>query len=198
MIIALTGGTGYIGRHLVSSLLNNGHHVRLLTRNSNIEYSNNLVPYEGDLRNLQSLNFFTKNVDILFHCAAEIRNPRKMYQINVEGTSNLIEAARGNIRRWVQLSSVGVYGKYQFGNIIETSDLNPVNDYEKSKAQSDFLVQRAAASGYFECTLLRPSTVFSSDMPSTFLLQLVSMIKKNFFFILVNLVHQLIISMLKM
>lgn len=182
MIIGITGGTGYIGRYLLHRLLNHGHHIHLLTRKNNIEYSRNLVPYKGDLSNLQSLKSFTKDVDILFHCAAEIKDQKKMHQVNIEGTANLIEAAKGNVGRWIQLSSVGVYGRHQFGSISETSSLNPVNNYEKSKAQSDLLVQDAASKGYFETSLLRPSTVFSWDMPSTFLFQLVSMIKKGYFF----------------
>lgn len=181
MIIGVTGGTGYIGKHLLRRLLDDEHQIRLLTRHD-LEHSDNLTLYQGDLSNLEALKSFTKDIDILFHCAAEIKNPKTMYRVNVEGTANLIEAAKGNVGRWVQLSSVGVYGKHQFGSISESSDLNPVNDYETSKTQSDLLVQNAASSGYFECTLLRPSTVFSWDMPSTFLFQLVSMVKKGYFF----------------
>ncbi|MDB9494344.1 NAD(P)-dependent oxidoreductase [Spirulina major CS-329] len=189
MIIAVTGGTGYIGKNLITRLLKNDHHIRLLTRHNRSyeyfaksEYSKYLTYYQGDLSDINSLESFTKSVDILFHCAAEIKDQKKMHRVNVEGTANLIEAAKGNVGRWIQLSSVGVYGRHQFGSISEKSNLNPVNDYEKSKAQSDLIVQDAASKGYFESTLLRPSIVFSWDMPSAFLFQLVSMVKKGYFF----------------
>ena len=181
MLIGVTGATGYIGKHLTHRLLKTGYQVRCLTRHD-IEGNGSLTYHKGSLEDLNSLRGFTEGLDILFHCAAEIKNPQKMYQINVEGTAHLIEVAKGKIGKWVQLSSVGVYGKYQSGIIDESSPMNPNNAYEISKAQSDLLLRDAGSRGYFQYTLLRPSTVFSWDMPSQFLLQMTSMIKKGYFF----------------
>jgi nucleoside-diphosphate-sugar epimerase len=186
MIVAITGGTGFIGKKLALRHLELGDKVRVLTRR---DATNTLLPkevvlYFGDLHSSDSLLPFADGADVLYHCAGEIRNASRMYATHVEGTQSLIDIAKGRIGRWVQLSSVGAYGQHREGVITESTDLNPSGEYEITKVASDALVESAALNGAFSYVILRPSNVYGAAMSNQSLFSLIKMIKhKAFFFI---------------
>jgi len=183
MIVAVTGGTGFIGRHLIARHLAQGDEVRYLTRGNPSPALDGAVPFKGDLNaGTPTLRNFLKGADVLYHCAAELRDETLMQATNVEGTVNLLAAARGEIKRWVQLSSTGVYGNPRHQVITEDSAIAPVNAYERSKAAADALLAQAAVEHDLECVLLRPSNVYGIDMPNPSLFQLIRMIDKGWFF----------------
>jgi nucleoside-diphosphate-sugar epimerase len=105
-----------------------------------------------------------------------------MKSVHIDGTMKLIDAARGRIGRWVQLSSIGVYGRVRNGIVSEESCLNPIGIYENSKFQSDNLVTAAALRGAFEHVILRPSNVYGAEMTNQSIFQLIAMIQRGLFF----------------
>jgi len=182
VIVAVTGGTGFIGKHLIARHIARGDQVRYLTRRKATADIRGAVAHMGDLgSSAGELREFVHGADVLYHCAAELRNEAEMEKTNVQGTINLLAAASGEIGRWVQLSSTGVYGTRPHGNIDEDSAINPGNAYERSKAKSDELVSKASEQG-LQCVLLRPSNVYGTDMPNRSLFQLIGMIDKGMFF----------------
>ncbi len=183
MIVAITGGTGFIGKHLIARHVARGNQVRYLTRRKAAVDVLGAVAYKGSLgSSIDELRKFVHGADVLYHCAAELRNEAEMESTNVRGTANLLEAASGEIGRWVQLSSTGVYGSSLHGDIHEDSEINPGNAYERSKAASDKLVCAAASEQNLQCVLLRPSNVYSTDMPNQSLFQLIRMVDRGMFF----------------
>ncbi|RMH41571.1 MAG: NAD-dependent epimerase/dehydratase family protein [Gammaproteobacteria bacterium] len=195
-VVAITGGTGFVGRHLVSRHVALGDEVRYLTRSLDGGALPGAIPYVGDLvSDREILESFVEGVDVLYHCAAELLDSSRMEATNVIGTRNLLLASQNKIGRWVQLSSVGVYGLAPGCNIYEDSPLNPGNPYEKSKAQADSLVLDAAKRAGLQAVILRPSNIYGQDMPNKSLFQLIRMIDKGFFFYIgppgayVNYVH---------
>jgi nucleoside-diphosphate-sugar epimerase len=136
----------------------------------------------GDLTGEADLASFVAGLDVLYHCAAEIKDESRMEAVHLHGTHRLIGAARGNIGRWVQLSSTGAYGTRREGFVTEATPLAPTNTYERTKAQSDGLVAAASASGAFAHTILRPSNVFGSDMTNRSLFALIEMVRRGVFF----------------
>lgn len=183
MIVAVTGGTGFIGRLLIAKHLAQGDQVRYLTRRNAPVSLNGAHPFSGHLNSSTAkLREFLSDADVLYHCAAELSDESLMQSTNVEGTENLLAAAQGRIKRWVQLSSTGVYGNPRHQVITEDSAIAPVNAYEQSKAAADALVLKAAAEHQLECVLLRPSNVYGPSMPNQSLFQLISMIDKGLFF----------------
>src|SRR5215471_11143355 len=114
----VTGGTGFVGSHLVRALLERGEQVRCLVRPSSRldnlkELSVELI--NGDLRDLDSLRNAARNCRVLYHCAADYRlwcsDPREMYEINVQGSDNVMQAASdGNVQAIVYTSTVGCLG----------------------------------------------------------------------------------------
>jgi nucleoside-diphosphate-sugar epimerase len=186
MIVGITGGTGFIGKKLALRHIENGDAVRILTRRAgyNSGSGGNIIYFEGDLSKspASELIKFVDGVDILYHCAGEIRDQEKMHAVNITGTKNLCESAHGKIGRLVHLSSVGVYGYHPDGVITEETPLAPSNIYERSKAESDKFVLGASNEGAFSLSTLRPSNVYGPDMSNQSLYQMISMIKRGCFF----------------
>lgn len=173
-VVAVTGGNGFIGRHLVRRHVESGDQVRVLTRRS--EVPEGAERFAGDLANVPRA--FVRGADVLYHCAGEIRDAAAMERVHVHGTRALLEAAAGEVGRWVQLSSAGAYGAVRDGAVLETQPLRPVGVYERTKAESDAIVQQSNE----PYSILRPSIVFGRDMPNQSLRQLVRMVERGLFF----------------
>lgn len=184
MQIAITGATGFIGRRLAIMRLGQGDHVRILSRKSRDECGlpDSVQWFHGDLTSGDNLRALVDGVDVLYHCAGEIRNASRMEALHVGGTHRLIAAASGHIGRWVQLSSTGTYGQQRAGIITENTDLKPCGMYEATKLQSDNLVKEASSRGAFQHVILRPSNVYGAEMPNSSLYSLISMIRRGWFF----------------
>lgn len=184
MIVAITGGTGFIGRKLVLRHLERGDEVRVLSRNSPSEAGlpDSVNWFRGDLSGASDLQAFADGADMLYHCAGEIRDEPRMVGVHVVGTRHLIEAASGRIGRWIQLSSTGAYGRRREGIVTERTDPNPRGMYEVTKVESDTLVKAASSSGAFQHVILRPSIVYGAGMPNQSLYSLIYMIRRGWFF----------------
>ena len=184
MLVAITGASGFVGRHLVDLHLQRGDRVRVLKRASSPGAgSANVEAVVGDITVPdRQLRDFASGADVLYHCAADINDERLMQAVNVDGTRHLVAAARGAIGRWIQVSSVAVYGHAKRGTITETSPLAPDTVYGRTKRDAENIVHTAVESGAFACCTVRPSIIFGCDMPNRSLFQLVAMINKGMFF----------------
>lgn len=183
MKIAVTGGTGFIGRHLVNALIAKGNTVRVLTRDESADNNRKIGFVNGDLLDSRlSFDAFFDGIDIVYHCAGVLQKNPHLFDINVKATQKLLDTASGKIRHWVQLSSIGVYGKYKDGIVTEGNRINPSNIYELSKAKADQLLIEKAETGKFTYSILRPSTVYGNDMTNQSLFNMIDTINKNLFF----------------
>ena len=184
MIVAITGGSGFIGRGLVMRHLERGDEVRVLSRRppEKSGLPDSVKWYLGDLSNSEDLQLFVDKVDVLYHCAGEIKDTTKMEALHVDGTARLINVATGRIGRWVQLSSTGAYGQSRDGVVTEETSLNPSGIYEVTKVQSDNLVTYAANKGAFNHVILRPSIIFGETMSNRSLFSLIRSIQRGWFF----------------
>jgi dihydroflavonol-4-reductase len=114
----VTGGTGFVGSHLVRALVARGARVRCLVRpDSRVDNLEGLdvETVTGDLRRRESFEAALEGVEWLFHCAADYRlwvpDPAAMYAANVDGTRNVLAAAgAARVRRVVYTSTVGALG----------------------------------------------------------------------------------------
>lgn len=182
-VVAITGGTGFVGRHLAARHVALGDEVRYLTRAAGTPLLPGAIRHIGDLRGpVENLTRFVRGADVLYHCAAELLDASRMQETNVTGTLNLLQAAQGEVGRWVQLSSTGVYGVQSGGEVDEDTELRPGNDYERSKAAADAQLLEAADRQGLPGVLLRPSNVYGADMSNRSLFQLIRMIDKGLFF----------------
>ena len=185
-LVAVTGGTGFIGKVLVNNLISRGFTVRVLVREliSNNSWHSNIEYFQGDLccNNNGNLSDFLDGVKVLYHCAAENNDEELMYSTNILGQKNLIKAATGKFLHWVQLSTVDVYGTHFDGLITEDDALSPINLYELTKSEADILLINAAQMSGFTYSILRPSKVYGPGMNNVTLYKLITIVKKKLFF----------------
>ncbi len=153
--VLITGGAGFIGSHLVRSQLQRGNHVRVLDDLSS-GYLRNLEEVAGDIefvegsicdRNL--VGRVAKGVDVIFHLAARASVPRSVaepveaHEVNVNGTLNVLLAARdAGVRRVVNSASSSAYG--------ETPEL-PKRESMLPQPLSPYAVGKLAAEHYCQC-----------------------------------------------
>src|SRR5208337_3953789 len=155
----VTGATGFLGSHVARQLLAKGADLRLLVRATSRTDNIADLPAEsvvGDLRDSASLKTGMSGCEFVFHVAADYRlwarNGRELYESNVEGTRNVLQAARDTgVRRVIYTSSVATMG---FGNNGRLTDENTpvtisnmIGDYKRSKFMAERLVIEAGQAG---------------------------------------------------
>ncbi len=174
----VTGAAGFIGSHLVEMLLARGVHVRAFVRYSSDHHTGNLrwLPADlraqvevvfGDLRDWDAVRRAAQGVDAIFHLGALIaipysyRQPRDVVDVNVQGTLNVLLAAREHaIPRLVIVSTSEVYGTAQYEPIDEKHPLHPQSPYAASKVAQDALALSFYASYELPVRIVRPFNTF--------------------------------------
>lgn len=150
----VTGGTGFVGHHLVQLLLRNGWEVTALRRGesqSPFQTMNGVRWCVGDIRDLDFVRRAMAGSTVLFHVAADyrlwVRNPVHMYAVNVAGTGVVLEAARGNgIQRVVYTSTVGALGIRENGLPADEETPTSLGDMVGHYKRSKYLAERKAES----------------------------------------------------
>jgi nucleoside-diphosphate-sugar epimerase len=181
MIVAVTGASGFVGRAVVKLHVAAGDQVRALSRRPAACRQPGVDVFEGDLAFRRVPRDFVAGADVLYHCAGEIRREDLMEAVHVDGTRHLLEQASGAVGRWVQLSSVGVYGPRRDGTITEQTPEAPVGPYERTKAIADGLVRKAHAARRLEAVIVRPSIIFGPGMPNQSLFALINAVNQGLF-----------------
>lgn len=186
MSVLLLGGTGFLGQAIVKILLSHQKKVMVLTRNpKKIQPFDNLSFLVADLMDLPQMDLTP--YEQIINCAGEIRNERLMRKINIDAPLNLLKQfSKSSHRHWIQISSVGVYGKPRFGIISEDSSHSPCNEYESTKSEGEQQVKHFCQTHEVNYTIIRPSNVFGVGMTNQSLAQLIQLIKKNLFFYIGN------------
>jgi nucleoside-diphosphate-sugar epimerase len=188
--VLVTGASGFIGRPLVERLAASGSRVIALTRRADVAFPAGVRVRAADLATGAGIDpGLFDGVDVIYHCAGDVRRTELMRELHVGGVARLLEARRGGTprapMRWVQVSSVGAYGPAAVANhprrIDETSPEHPAGEYEVTKTEADRLVRRAAADGLFSLTMLRPANVIGPRMPNQSLPRIVSMVRRGLF-----------------
>jgi UDP-glucose 4-epimerase len=146
----VTGGAGFIGSNLVHALLERGHEVRVLDNfstghRSNLELEDgNVEVVEGDLRSYERVATAVEGTEVVFHQGAlpsvprSIQDPLTSSAVNVEGTLNVLLAARdAGVRRVVFASSSSVYGNAPGMPRKESQALAPLAPYAVSKLAAE-------------------------------------------------------------
>jgi dihydroflavonol-4-reductase len=152
----VTGASGFIGWHVARLLGERGHKVRALVRPSSQLRELDVEPVRGDLRDAASLDRAVAGCGMVFHVAADYRlwarDPKELYESNVEGTRHLLEAARrAEVERVVYTSTVGCIGIPKDGLGDETVPVTleqMAGAYKRSKFLAERVALDFAASGF--------------------------------------------------
>jgi UDP-glucose 4-epimerase len=170
----VTGGAGFIGSHLVTTLVERGDSVRVLDnlstgRASNLAGVRSQIEFiEGDLTNRGDVERAVEGVEVVFHQAALASVPRSVaapLETNaacVTGTVNLLDASRGSgVRRVVYAGSSSVYGDRTAAAAKHETDLPaPVSPYAAAKAAGELYCQAFTATYGLETVTVRYFNVF--------------------------------------
>jgi dihydroflavonol-4-reductase len=152
----VTGASGFVGWHVAKLLLEKGHHVRALVRPSSAVPELDVELTTGDLRDPDSLARAAAGCELVFHIAADYRlwskNPAEIFQSNVDGTRNMLKAARdAGAERFVYTSTVGCIGIPPGGigdedQPVSLADMSGA--YKRSKFKAEQVALEFAASGF--------------------------------------------------
>jgi nucleoside-diphosphate-sugar epimerase len=174
----VTGGAGFIGSHIVHTLLEQGASVRVLDnfstgKRENLEgltrqfNGNQLEVFEGDLRDASRVEEAVRGIEVIFHEAAFVSVPQSMeepqtcFDVNITGTSLLFDVARrAGVRRAVVASSAAVYGESDALPLIEEMPLQPRSPYAVSKRVDEMYAELFTGSFGFEVVPLRYFNVY--------------------------------------
>lgn len=176
MRICVTGGTGFVGRALVSELASAGHRVRLALRQPVARNERDDVEYVsvGDIGPYTEWDAALDGVDSVIHLAARAHVMRESAPcpaaafdaVNFEGTKRLADACCKHAKPLLHLSSIGVYGSVDRGQAFnESSAPDPDTPYARSKLLADRYLQDLGRKYGLRCIILRSPLVYGANAP---------------------------------
>ena len=168
MKVALTGASGYTGRHVLRRLLGRGDSVKALVRESAITpdlLSSGAEIVRGALGDADAARRMVAGCDAVMHIAAVYRtagHPDSYYrEINVEGTRTLLEAsAAARVRRFVHTSTVGVHGDVKNSPADENAPIVPSDIYQETKAEADAMARDFGRTHGLDVAIVRPGAIY--------------------------------------
>jgi len=178
MKVAVIGGLGFIGSHIVDLLVQNDHEVVIYDNLStgDIDNKNDKAKlYVGDILDISDLNtFFLRNKpDVICHHAAQIDVQTSMSQpkvdanINIMGTINILDmCVRHNVKRIVYASSAAIYGNPEYLGVDEKHPLNAESFYGLSKAVPEQYIRLYAKNNKLSYGIVRYANVYGPRQKS--------------------------------
>lgn len=176
--VLVTGGTGFIGSTISESLVNKGYEVVILDNfflgsMKNVEnIKKNVTLIKGDIRNEKIVNKACKNIDYIIHQAAASSSPmfkknlKEAYDININGTINVLQSAvKNNVKRVITASTSSIYGNLK-GSLKEDMKVFPPNFYAASKRQKEYLSFLFSQEHELETVCLRYMSVYGKNEKS--------------------------------
>lgn len=174
--ILITGAGGFIGYHLANFLADLGHEVVGV----DLHFPNKPVdakpprfqPVEGDFRNQELMEKLLLGKDVVFHLAsAHLQislDDSEYWDINVHSLLPLLELSRkSGVKRFIHVSSVGVYGNLKTWPANEESECHPQSIYGRTKIAGEAEVHKFCTETGFPVVIIRPAWVYGPGCPRT-------------------------------
>lgn len=173
--VLVTGGAGFIGSHLVDKLVEEGCKVKILDDLSNGELRNiedHLVEgrvefIEGSIVDPEAVKMAVADVDALVHLAAvvsvpySVSNPRETFEVNAKGTERLLhQCAVEHVKKFIFVSSCGVYGEPRYVPVDEIHPAYPLSPYAASKFEAERICLKDCDTNGLETVVLRLFNVY--------------------------------------
>jgi nucleoside-diphosphate-sugar epimerase len=168
--VLITGATGLVGRHFARRAADAGYDVQAMIRRGSDRSALDGLSVrfvEGDLAQPEMLPIALAEADVVVHAAAHVGDwgPAEKYRaINVVALEHMLYAVErhGRLRRWVQISSLGVYPARHHYGTDETVPANPagLDGYTQTKAEAEFVVQRHVREHGLPAVILRPGFIY--------------------------------------
>ena len=172
MNIAVTGANGHVGVNLCSALQRSGHYVRALNHEHDFGLRHLQVDsVKEDLLNMDSLDGFLEDIEIVFHLAAKISikgDPDgSVHKINMDGTRNIIDIAKQKgIKKFIHFSSIHAFNQEPYTGILDEHRETVGSEafsYDRSKAEGEKIVLNAAKDGFNSLVICPTAIIGPSD-----------------------------------
>ena len=184
MKILVTGGAGFLGKYVVKLLLDEGHEITILDNFSNSS-NNDLKILEkrgvniikGDITKINDTDIATTDQNIVIHLAAKIsvsesiKNPQETFQVNIEGTKNILKSCKKNkITKIIAASSAAVYGNCTSieMELNEESNTNPISVYGESKLRMEKAIEEICLKNKIDYNILRIFNMYGIGQTSEY------------------------------
>jgi dihydroflavonol-4-reductase len=180
----ITGASGFIGAHLARELLRQNWQVSILRHRRDTPELGKCEVFQGDIRDFNSLKDMVQGTDVLFHLAAALGatliNRREFFQINAQGTQNVLKAAtEAGVGRVVHFSSGGVLGSVKENKAVgEEHPTRPIDIYDMTKLEGERAALSFARRG-LDVVIVRPGWAYGPGDSRTFKL-IKAVAKKRF------------------
>lgn len=169
-MILITGASGFIGQHTYRLLAKKAKKepVRLFLLESELDKIDKNIGCDivtGDLSDKKAVSKAAAGVDTIIHLASKHIDfdGTGFQKVNIDGTANLCEAAvSAGCKKFIYLSSVGVYGHHTYRNADEETPIDPDTPYSRSKAEAEGMVLAHHKSGKFQGIILRHRFVYGA------------------------------------
>lgn len=172
-MVVVTGGTGFLGAYIIKELLEKGYQVRAIRRSADMPkyISSSLLEkvewVHADILDVISLREAFEGATSVVHAAAMVsfhpRQRQQMYQVNIEGTANVVNMAiDAEVKKLIHISSVAALGRTEKASVVDEEkkwvESRNNTHYAISKYQAEFEVWRGMAEG-LESVILNPATI---------------------------------------
>jgi nucleoside-diphosphate-sugar epimerase len=158
----VTGGSGYFGSLLVRKLLERGWRCRVFDLNDADDRPAEVEFFRGDIRDLAAVEQACAGALVVHHNVAQVplAKDRALFEsVNVQGTDNLLRAARASgVRKVMHTSSSAIFGAPRSNPVTEETPPTPGESYGRAKLEAEQLCRRHAAQG-LDVTIIRPRTI---------------------------------------
>jgi len=169
--VLVTGATGLIGSNLCKVLTENGYIVKAIVREtsdiSNIESLNNIELYKSDIKDYNKLKDAFKNIDIVYHCAAQLNImdtiDNEHAVTNIHGTRNVMQSSLENsVKKVIYISTVGVTGilKDHYNENEDAPYIKTGNPYYDTKIDAEGLALSYYTNNNLPVVIIRPGLVY--------------------------------------
>jgi nucleoside-diphosphate-sugar epimerase len=162
--VLVTGATGFIGKRLTASLLEDGLAVYALMRDDTFDFDGKVEIVKGDITEEIEI---PPHVETVFHCAgmwSDNESPaekKRLEKINIGGTEQIVKAALARGCRLIHLATATYAGEAGRDSVDEDVACHPRSFYEQTKYEAEMVVRKAAGAG-LRAQILRPSFVFGA------------------------------------
>lgn len=162
--VAITGGAGFLGSHLIRRFLDAGDAVRVndLTLIEDVSLRDRVTFVQGDVRDRTTMETLVQGADYVVHNAAIVpvaRAGKEYWSVNVDGTRNVLGVAKDQgVKKVIFISTSAVYGIPKHCPLNETVPLTPLGQYGRSKFDAEQVCHEFRDRG-LDVTVLRPRTL---------------------------------------
>ena len=171
-MILVTGGSGLVGSHLISFLLQEGKKVRALYHNNHLSITDEKLEwFKGDILDVSDVEDALEGVTHVYHCAAIVsfdpKDKKQLFQTNVEGTANIVNACiEAGVKKLLYVSSVAALGRFKQDKPIDEtmtwSEETGNSVYAKTKYLAEMEVWRGIGEG-LNAVIVNPTIILGAS-----------------------------------